>query len=64
MILDEEDSVVIIEWPEHAHSLIPQDAIHVKIAQTSDTKRQLTISTQNTQTWQVLLAFRKSAFGV
>lgn len=63
-ILDGEDSIVIIEWPEHAHNLIPQDAIHVKIAPVSDTKRQLTISTQDTRTWQVLLAFRKSAFGV
>jgi tRNA threonylcarbamoyladenosine biosynthesis protein TsaE len=63
-ILDDENSVAIIEWPEHAQYLIPPDAIHVKIAPVSDTKRQLTISTQDTATWQVLLAFRKSAFGV
>jgi tRNA threonylcarbamoyladenosine biosynthesis protein TsaE len=63
-ILDDEDAVAIIEWPERALDLIPPSAIQVKFAQVSDTKRQLMISTQDTQTWQVLLAFRKSAFGV
>jgi tRNA threonylcarbamoyladenosine biosynthesis protein TsaE len=63
-ILDDEAGIVLIEWPERAPRLIPSRAIHVKLAQVSDTKRQLTISTQDTATWQVLLAFRKSAFGV
>ncbi len=63
-ILDDENSVALIEWPERAPSLIPQNAIHVKLALTSDTKRQLSFSTQDTSVWQVLLAFRKSAFGV
>ncbi len=63
-ILDDENSVVLIEWPERAPNLIPKDAMHVKIGLTTDTKRQLTFSTQDTIVWQVLLAFRKSAFGV
>jgi tRNA threonylcarbamoyladenosine biosynthesis protein TsaE len=63
-IVDDENALVLIEWPERAPNLIPRSAIHVKIGITNDTKRQLTLSTQDTQTWQVLLAFRKSAFGV
>jgi tRNA threonylcarbamoyladenosine biosynthesis protein TsaE len=63
-ILQDENSVCLIEWPERASDLIPQDAIHVKLEFLTETKRQLTFSTQDTTTWQVLLAFRKSAFGV
>lgn len=63
-ILDDERGIVVIEWPERAPEAIPPHAIHVKFALVSDTKRQLTLSTQDTHTWQVLLAFRKSAFGV
>lgn len=63
-IFDDEDSVCLIEWPERIARLIPDDAIHVKLDIVSDTRRQLTISTQDPTTWQVLLAFRKSAFGI
>lgn len=63
-LLDAEDSVSIIEWPERASHLIGSDAIRVRFVPISDTKRHLTFSTQDTRTWQVLLAFRKSAFGV
>lgn len=63
-ILEDEDSVILIEWPERAPEAIPKDAIHIKLTITSDTKRQLAFSTQDTASWQVLLAFRKSAFGI
>lgn len=63
-ILDDENAIVLVEWPERAPNAIPKSAIHVKLSIISDTKRLLTLSTQDTQTWQVLLAFRKSAFGV
>jgi len=63
-ILEDEHSACVIEWPERAAGLIPQDAIRVLIEPVSDTRRQLILRTQAAQTWQVLLAFRKSAFGV
>ena len=63
-ILDDDKSVAIIEWPEHAGELLPKDTLHIKISVTSDTKRQFTFSTQDNAAWQVLLMFRKSAFGV
>lgn len=62
-ILDAEEGVVVIEWPERAASLIPPEAIYVKITPLSETKRHLVFSTQDTRTWQVLLEFRKRTFG-
>jgi tRNA threonylcarbamoyladenosine biosynthesis protein TsaE len=63
-IIEDDQAVCLIEWAEHAAALIPQDAIRVKLEITHESKRRLTFSTQATSTWQVLLAFRKSAFGV
>jgi tRNA threonylcarbamoyladenosine biosynthesis protein TsaE len=63
-ILEDEQGVCVVEWPERAGALIGQDAIRVKFVITSDSKRLLTFSTQTTESWQVLLAFRKRAFGV
>lgn len=65
-ILDDEDSVCVIEWADRASALIPRDAIHVKMdfAIAQQTKRRLTFIAQESTTWHVLLAFRKSAFGV
>jgi tRNA threonylcarbamoyladenosine biosynthesis protein TsaE len=63
-ILADEQSVCIIEWAERAGNLIPPDAVRVKLELTSESKRLLTFSTQATATWQLLLAFRRSAFGV
>jgi len=63
-ILDDTSAVSIIEWPEHAQDHLPKATIHVKLAKTADTKRQFTFSTQDSEPWQVLLKFRKNAFGV
>jgi tRNA threonylcarbamoyladenosine biosynthesis protein TsaE len=63
-ILEDEQSVSIIEWAERGTAYIPQDAIRVRFVLTNQSKRQLTFSSQAPATWQVLLAFRKNAFGV
>ncbi|MCS6774038.1 MAG: tRNA (adenosine(37)-N6)-threonylcarbamoyltransferase complex ATPase subunit type 1 TsaE [Anaerolineae bacterium] len=63
-LLDDERSVSIVEWPERASHLIGSEAIRVRFIPISETKRQLTFSTQDTRTWQILLALRKGAFGV
>ena len=63
-ILADEHSVCIIEWAERAGELIPPDALRLKLELTSESKRLLTFSTKATTTWQLLLAFRRSAFGV
>ena len=63
-ILEADDAVCLIEWPDRILERLPQAAIRVKIEPASETKRQFTFSTQATTTWQVLLAFRKSVYGV
>ena len=63
-ILADETSVSIIEWAERAGDLIPPEALRVKLELTSESKRMLTFSTRTAETWQLLLAFRRSAFGV
>ncbi len=63
-ILDDQTGIAIIEWAERAESLIPDEAIKVRFEIVQENKRRLTFSTQDTGTWQILLAFRKNAFGV
>ncbi len=63
-VLDDQTGVAIIEWAERAESLIPNEAIRVRFEIIHENKRRLTFSTQDTVTWQILLAFRKNAFGV
>ncbi|MCS7059740.1 MAG: tRNA (adenosine(37)-N6)-threonylcarbamoyltransferase complex ATPase subunit type 1 TsaE [Anaerolineae bacterium] len=63
-ILEDEKGVVVIEWAERAEALMPSDAIRIKFEMIQESKRRLTFSTQDTATWQIVLAFRKNAFGV
>lgn len=63
-LLDDEDAVFIIEWPERVDALLPPDALRVRIRAISETKRQLLFSAKNDDGWNVLIAFRKAAFGV
>ena len=63
-ILEEPDAVCLIEWPDHILNRLPPETIRVKLDVSAETKRMLTFSTQATSTWQVLLAFRKSVYGV
>jgi tRNA threonylcarbamoyladenosine biosynthesis protein TsaE len=62
--LSDQDGIAIIEWPERIADLIPPSAIRVKFEIMDETHRQIKIVTQDAQTWQVLLKFRKLAFGV
>lgn len=63
-LLDDEDAVFVIEWPERIETLLPSNALRVRIRAISETKRQLLFSAKNDDAWTVLIAFRKSAFGV
>jgi tRNA threonylcarbamoyladenosine biosynthesis protein TsaE len=63
-MLESEDAVFLIEWPERAEALIQDDAITIRFRALSETKRQLVFSTASPETWRVLAAFRKAAFGV
>jgi tRNA threonylcarbamoyladenosine biosynthesis protein TsaE len=63
-LIEENDGVVLIEWPERAAGWIPGDAIRVRFDATAGSKRNLTFSTHSASAWQILLKFRKQAFGV
>jgi tRNA threonylcarbamoyladenosine biosynthesis protein TsaE len=63
-ILEESNAVCLIEWPDRILDTLPPETLRIKLAIASETKRQLTFATQSTQTWQVLLTFRKSVYGV
>ncbi len=63
-ILEDETAVCVIEWAERAEALLSADAIWVRFAISSESKRTLTFHTQSAEAWQVLLTFRKKVFGV
>jgi len=63
-LLEEEEVIVLIEWPERAEALLPPNALHIRIRSISETKRQFMFSAKNDQAWKVLITFRKAAFGV
>ena len=44
--------------------MLPPDALRVRIRAISETKRQFLFSAKNEDAWQVLITFRKTAFGV
>ena len=64
-LIEEEDvAVLLIEWPEHAGDMVPESAIQISIRTVNETKRQFLFATRSDETWKVLLAFRKTTFGV
>ena len=63
-IFEDESGVAVVEWAERAQALIPPDAIWVRFAITSESKRMLTFAAHTAEQWQVLLRFRKKVFGV
>jgi len=63
-LMDDEDAVFIIEWPERAEWMLPSDALRVRIRAISETKRQFLFSAKTDEAWSLLVTFRKSAFGV
>jgi tRNA threonylcarbamoyladenosine biosynthesis protein TsaE len=62
-ILDNE-AAAVIEWPEHITSLIPSDRMWVTLVYESPTRRRLRFSAAGPRSSDLLLDFRKNAFGV
>lgn len=63
-VFEDENGVAIVEWAERAVRLIPADALWVRFAISSESKRLLTFSARVDSAWQILLKFRKRVFGV
>jgi tRNA threonylcarbamoyladenosine biosynthesis protein TsaE len=62
-ILDDE-AAVIVEWPEHIIDLLPADRLWVTLVYDSPTRRRLRFSAAGPRSADLLLDFRKNAFGV
>jgi tRNA threonylcarbamoyladenosine biosynthesis protein TsaE len=61
-ILD--DEAAVIEWPEHIAGLLPADRMWVTLVYESPTRRRLRFSAVGSRSSDLLLDFRKNAFGV
>jgi tRNA threonylcarbamoyladenosine biosynthesis protein TsaE len=62
-ILDDE-AAVIIEWPEHIIELLPADRLWITLVYDSPTRRRLRFSAAGPRSTDLLVDFRKNAFGV
>jgi len=56
--------VTVIEWPEQARELLPQDKLWVSIRLIEGNKRILLFSAHGARYVALLREFRKRAFGV
>jgi tRNA threonylcarbamoyladenosine biosynthesis protein TsaE len=62
-ILDNE-AAAVIEWPEHIAGLLPSDRMWITLVYESPTRRRLRINAAGPRSSDLLLDFRKNAFGV
>ncbi len=62
-LIEDENAVVMIEWPERAPSAIPRGAIWVTMNPLSETRRQILFASIDAQNWLILLRLRKLVFG-
>jgi tRNA threonylcarbamoyladenosine biosynthesis protein TsaE len=51
-----EDSIAVIEWPEHAEDELPNDAVSVRISHKNINEREITIDGINEKDWHNLQA--------
>jgi tRNA threonylcarbamoyladenosine biosynthesis protein TsaE len=62
-ILDDE-AAAIIEWPEHITELLPADRLWIAMTYDTPTRRRLRFSATGPRSSDLLVDFRKNAFGV
>jgi tRNA threonylcarbamoyladenosine biosynthesis protein TsaE len=62
--LDDRAAITVIEWPERARELLPQQRLWVLLRHIKGNKRILQFSACGTRYEALLRAFRKRAFGV
>jgi tRNA threonylcarbamoyladenosine biosynthesis protein TsaE len=62
-ILDDE-AAAIIEWPEHITELLPADRLWIALTYDTPTRRRLRFSATGPRSSDLLVDFRKNAFGV
>lgn len=55
---------VVIEWPERATAILPQERLWVRLELTDESRRHLLFTAHGASTLALLRAFRRAAFGV
>ncbi len=58
------DAAVMIEWPEHIVDLLPADRLWIAMTYDSPTRRRMRINAGGPRSTDLLIDFRKNAFGV
>jgi tRNA threonylcarbamoyladenosine biosynthesis protein TsaE len=58
------DAAVLIEWPERMVGLLPADRLWIALTYDSPTRRRMRISAGGPRSTDLLIDFRKNAFGV
>ena len=56
-------SVTVIEWPEGAHSWLPDERLLVRFAHLTDTKRSVRIFTSGARYGELVERFKRDTFG-
>jgi tRNA threonylcarbamoyladenosine biosynthesis protein TsaE len=62
--LDDRTAITVIEWPERARELLPQQRLWILLRHVKGNRRILQFSACGTRYEALLRAFRKQAFGV
>jgi tRNA threonylcarbamoyladenosine biosynthesis protein TsaE len=58
------DGPVMIEWPEHIESWLPEDRLWITLTYVNQTRRSMRFEAQGARSSELLKEFKKSAFGV
>lgn len=58
------DGICVVEWPERAEMLLPQERLWIEMRTVADTKRGLLIRAEGNQYQQLLREFKKLAYGL
>lgn len=58
------DGAVMIEWPEHMESWLPEDRLWIELRHLNETRRGLRITASGERFAALLKGFKRSAFGV
>ena len=57
------DSVCVIEWPEHAETILPAERLWIRLTVLDEMRRMLRFAASGEQYQKLLQDFRKAAFG-
>lgn len=63
-LLDGDAACMMIEWPERAPSLMPDDCLRVRLTSLDETRRRMAFSAHGARAQRLLAGLKRAAFGV